>query len=135
MSVPSWPVFNVNSRIVWILRPRRVRTRSARYAASLAERLGLIERPRACSWCRRHGRLERHHWDYTEPLNVTFLCVDCHDIADQMVVRSECLACLTLGRAHGFWNRRLTRDAIVLAGFGWLGRGEMHLKGGAVGWV
>jgi hypothetical protein len=71
-----------------ILRPRRVRTRSARYAASLAERLGLIERPRACSWCRRHGRLERHHWDYNEPLNVTYLCVDCHDIADQMVVRA-----------------------------------------------
>jgi hypothetical protein len=70
------------------MRPRRIRTRSARYAASLAERLGLIIRPRACSWCRRHGRLERHHWNYEEPLNVTFLCVDCHDIADEMVMRA-----------------------------------------------
>lgn len=63
-------------------KPRRVRTRSARYAAALAEQLGLIRRPRCCTWCRRHQRLERHHWDYQEPLNVTFLCGDCHDFAD-----------------------------------------------------
>src|ERR1700733_4615780 len=67
-----------------LLRPRRIRTRSARYAAALAEQLGLIERPRGCSWCRRPLRLERHHWDYDEPLNVIFLCCDCHDIADSM---------------------------------------------------
>ncbi|MHB1558685.1 MAG: hypothetical protein ACYC61_14600 [Isosphaeraceae bacterium] len=48
----------------------------------------MIARPRACSWCRRHARLERHHWDYTEPLNVTFLCVECHALADAMVVRA-----------------------------------------------
>ena len=66
-------------------KPRRIRTRSARYAAALAEQLGLIDRPRGCSWCRRHQRLQRHHWDYDEPLNVTFLCIDCHEIADQMV--------------------------------------------------
>jgi hypothetical protein len=68
-----------------LLRPRRIRTRSARYAAALAEQLGLIARPKCCTWCRRRTRLERHHWDYDEPLNVTFLCVDCHAIADTMV--------------------------------------------------
>jgi hypothetical protein len=67
------------------LRPRRIRTRSARYAAALGEMLGLIMRPRFCSWCRRRRRLERHHWDYAEPLNVTFLCADCHALADVMV--------------------------------------------------
>ena len=67
------------------LKPRRIRTRSARYAAALAEQLGLIERPKCCAWCRRRQRLERHHWDYDEPLNVTFLCADCHAIADPMV--------------------------------------------------
>jgi hypothetical protein len=70
------------------MRPRRIRTRSARYAAALAERLGLIARPKICSWCRRHGRLQRHHWDYDEPLNVTFLCVECHRLADAMVARA-----------------------------------------------
>jgi hypothetical protein len=67
------------------LRPRRIRTRSARYAAALGEQLGLILRPKSCTWCRRHRRLERHHWDYEEPLNVTYLCCDCHAIADSMV--------------------------------------------------
>ena len=68
-----------------MLKPRRVRTRSARCAAALGETLGLIERPVRCSWCRRRQRLQRHHWDYGEPLNVTFLCSDCHVIADSMV--------------------------------------------------
>ncbi len=70
-------------------KPRRIRTRSARYAAALGEQLGMIERPRTCAWCRRRLRLERHHWDYDEPLNVTFLCTDCHTIADSMVARAN----------------------------------------------
>lgn len=69
-----------------LFRPRRIRTRSARYAAALAEQLGLIQRPKCCSWCRRRHRLERHHWNYDEPLNVTYLCVDCHSLADSMVL-------------------------------------------------
>ena len=71
------------------LRPRRIRTRSARYAAALGEMLGLITRPRCCVWCRRRGRLQHHHWDYAEPLNVTFLCPDCHSVADVMVARAQ----------------------------------------------
>ncbi len=70
-------------------KPRRIRTRAARYAAAIAERLGVLTRPKFCSWCRRHRRLERHHWNYMEPLNITFLCVECHDIADDMVMRDE----------------------------------------------
>lgn len=66
-------------------KPRRIRTRAARYAAALAEQLGLIVRPKVCTWCRRRRRLERHHWDYDEPLSVTFLCADCHAEADRMV--------------------------------------------------
>src|SRR3954454_16005164 len=72
-----------------LLRPRRIRTRSARYAAALAEQLGLIDRPKCCSWCRRRQRLERHHWNYAEPLNVTFLCVDCHAIADPLARETQ----------------------------------------------
>lgn len=71
------------------LRPRRLRTRSARYAAALAEQLGLIARPHCCSWCRSRRRLERHHWDYSEPLNVLFLCSECHVIADGMAWITE----------------------------------------------
>ena len=71
------------------LRPRRIRTRSARYAAALGEALGLIDRPERCVWCRRRGRLQRHHWDYDEPLNVTFLCAECHVLADGMVAHAQ----------------------------------------------
>ena len=67
-------------------RPRRIRTRSARYAAALAEQLGLIDRPFCCAWCRRRRSLERHHWDYDQPLAVVYLCRDCHPIADSMNV-------------------------------------------------
>lgn len=71
-------------------KPRRIRTRSARYAAALAEQLGLIERPKCCAWCRRRRmRLQRHHWNYSQPLNVTFLCADCHAIADPMVWEAD----------------------------------------------
>jgi hypothetical protein len=70
-------------------KPRRIRTRSARYAASLAEQLGLLTRPRRCTWCRCRQRLERHHWSYEEPLNVTFLCAECHELADRMAWGQE----------------------------------------------
>jgi hypothetical protein len=68
-----------------LTKPRRIRTRSARYAAALAEQLGLLARAKCCTWCRRRLRVERHHWDYDEPLNITYLCSDCHSIADSMV--------------------------------------------------
>jgi hypothetical protein len=72
-----------------LTRPRRLRTRSARYAAALAEQLGLIVRAKCCAWCRRRRRLERHHWDYMEPLNILYLCSDCHQIADAMVYEAN----------------------------------------------
>lgn len=72
-----------------LLKPRRIRTRSARYAAALGEQLGLISRPKGCSWCRRRLRLERHHWDYDQPLNVIYLCCDCHSLADSMAWGAE----------------------------------------------
>lgn len=68
-------------------RPRRVRTKAARYAAALAEQCGIIPRPRLCAWCRRPRRLERHHWDYDAPLVVTHLCGDCHAVADAITAR------------------------------------------------
>src|SRR4029079_353099 len=71
------------------LRPRRIRTRSARYAAALAEQLGLITRPRCCVWCRRRLRLGPHHWNYDEPLNVNVHICACHPIANSMVGEAE----------------------------------------------
>lgn len=68
-------------------RPHRVR--AAREATRLAEMLGLLQRPPACECCGDDKpRLERHHWDYSQPLRVSYLCPDCHHLADAMLQRS-----------------------------------------------
>lgn len=63
-------------------RPWPARKSAARYAANLAEKLGLIERPDRCEWCVHRLPLERHHPDHSQPLAVNWLCRPCHDIAD-----------------------------------------------------
>lgn len=39
---------------------------------------GLLTRPKVCEHCGAPGRIEAAHYDYTEPLNVRWLCVSCH---------------------------------------------------------
>jgi hypothetical protein len=50
----------------------------ARWIAQGAYRRGRIVKPAACEGCNREKRLHMHHDDYSRPLAVTFLCVDCH---------------------------------------------------------
>ena len=66
---------------------RRDRTRAARYAAAVAERLGVIRRPRACQRCQRRRPLTRHHPNHDQPLAVEWLCEDCHGVADGRLPR------------------------------------------------
>ena len=52
-----------------------------------ALRAGVIEKPHSCSICNcpdTEKRIEAHHYDYERPLEVTWLCPDCHFMADQM---------------------------------------------------
>jgi hypothetical protein len=65
-------------------KPESVRKNAARYASYLAERLQFIKRPKGCQWCKQRRYLYRHHWNYAEPLNIEFLCKECHLIADQI---------------------------------------------------
>ncbi len=40
---------------------------------------GRLVRPAACEKCRKLGRpLQAHHHDYSKPLDVTWLCIPCH---------------------------------------------------------
>ena len=51
-----------------------------------ALRAGAIEKPRNCEACGRpdsEKRVEAHHRDYSKPLDVTWLCPDCHYAADK----------------------------------------------------
>jgi len=50
----------------------------ARWKAQRARRDGKIVKPVACEVCLRERRLHMHHDDYSKPLVVAFLCVDCH---------------------------------------------------------
>lgn len=50
----------------------------ARVALSGAIRSGKMVKPGACSKCG-GGPVQGHHHDYSQPLNVTWLCVMCHN--------------------------------------------------------
>lgn len=41
---------------------------------------GLLIRPKLCSQCGRTGKVEGHHEDYSNPLDVKWLCRTCHAI-------------------------------------------------------
>ena len=59
-------------------RPRTV-GRRARYLLNLAVRRGDIVKPDNCSCCGRDDLiLHGHHEDYSKPLDVTWLCSECH---------------------------------------------------------
>lgn len=61
-----------------IMREKYPDQRRARTALSNAVRDGKIEKPTACQNCGTKGRLHGHHHDYSKPLDVQWLCVDCH---------------------------------------------------------
>jgi ribosomal protein S27AE len=50
----------------------------ARRQVHNALRSGRIVRPTACSRCGLETRITAHHPDYTRPLDVVWLCYQCH---------------------------------------------------------
>ena len=48
---------------------------------------GRILRPDKCSECGKLGKIEADHHDYTKPLDVTWLCKDCHNKITKQRVR------------------------------------------------
>lgn len=53
--------------------------RKARSALQNAVRYGKIVKPETCSECSGGGPIHGHHHDYSQPLNVRWLCVKCHN--------------------------------------------------------
>ena len=60
--------------------PEKVR---AQNAAAKAIQSGRLIRPEKCQRCPSIGPLGAHHHDYSKPLEVEWLCIDCHVIADR----------------------------------------------------
>ena len=55
--------------------------RAAHVILGNAVRSGLIEKPNSCSRCGKievSRRIHAHHHDYTKPVDVTWLCTQCH---------------------------------------------------------
>ena len=88
----SWP-HRVAARREYIQTPagKRARQRASlkyrerdvdRYEAKVkvgnAVRAGKLIRPEQCSECSSTHRIEAHHDDYNQPLNVRWLCSKCH---------------------------------------------------------
>jgi len=66
---------------VWKKNPTRVHIRQVVYYAIKS---GILTRPNICESCGRENCvIEAHHTDYSKPLEVKWLCRQCHRIADR----------------------------------------------------
>lgn len=50
----------------------------AREAVKRALKTGLLIKAPACNYCESPARLDAHHFDYTKPYDVIWLCRKCH---------------------------------------------------------
>ena len=50
---------------------------------------GLLNKPELCSQCNRRTFIHAHHFDYTKPLEVIWLCVSCHQLLHQELNKEE----------------------------------------------
>jgi hypothetical protein len=57
----------------------------ARVLVYRAVKSGKIQKPQACYLCGKIGYIEGHHSDYAKPLDVEWLCQDCHTNIDKQL--------------------------------------------------
>ena len=50
----------------------------ARHVVSHAIRDGKLKRPSTCEFCKEKRFVHGHHEDYSKPLDITWLCRECH---------------------------------------------------------
>lgn len=60
----------------WYLKNKH--KRNAHFKVSMALLKGIIIRPLKCEKCNLEKQLQAHHEDYNKPLDVVWLCIECH---------------------------------------------------------
>ena len=63
----------------YIKRPETLIKQNCRKMVQLALQFGMLIRPNHCSKCGKEAFTEAHHMDYTKPLDVDWLCKQCHE--------------------------------------------------------
>lgn len=63
--------------------------KNAYMAVDAALRSGVLEKPEKCSGCGSRGRLSAHHYDYSKPLDVIWVCRKCHYAVDEIKRREN----------------------------------------------
>lgn len=69
---------NLRSNLEW--KKRNHYKVLAQQAAYRATRRGILKPPPCCSECGTAGPVEKHHHDYSKPLEVVWLCKQCHGL-------------------------------------------------------
>tara|TARA_R110000851_G_scaffold318889_1_gene483048 strand:+ start:95 stop:544 length:450 start_codon:yes stop_codon:yes gene_type:complete len=67
---------STKSRVKWLT--QNPDKRAAHVILGNAVRGGRVEKPKDCSRCGSAGRIDGHHYDYTKPLDVVWMCRQCH---------------------------------------------------------
>ena len=70
-------------------RPYNKKINQARCAVNYALKVGKLEKPKCCMICKKHKILYAHHPDYSNKLNVIWLCIHCHIKLHQR----QCILC------------------------------------------
>jgi predicted Zn-ribbon and HTH transcriptional regulator len=90
-----------------------VRKDILRQATKDAIRRGTIKVPDNCAECGAETKLDCHHQEYDDPMNVVFLCVRCHDKRHGYRARGFALVPdATCGFCGHVWQPRVKRPEL-----------------------
>ncbi len=58
---------------------------AARFAVYSAIKGRTLVKPKACSFCGKEGEVVAHHEDYSKPLQILWLCTECHGLRHRAI--------------------------------------------------
>lgn len=79
---PEGKIAHARGRRGWLR--RNPEKRQAEMTLGNAVRDGRIEKPESCEACGAGGRIHGHHFDYSKPLDVQWLCPPCHSFVHKV---------------------------------------------------